>query len=96
MQALGNRFCQVGDVRYRDQLDLLVGHADYKTPFQACGEQDEGMQHHGSGVRVIDVENLGREALLVTCHPPFLLLLDAGLTPEERIECMGRAMDRCA
>jgi len=76
---------------------LPVGLADYGTPFAGERSQDEGMREcNGSGVKVIEVENLGRDALLVTCKPPYLLLLDSALTAEERIDAMGRAMDRCA
>jgi hypothetical protein len=41
-------------------------------------------------VRVIDVEELGQPALVVNTSGPKLLLLDAGLTCEQRINILKR------
>lgn len=42
------------------------------------------------GVTVIDVERLGQPALVVNTSGPKLLLLDTGLTHEQRVEIMSR------
>jgi hypothetical protein len=41
-------------------------------------------------MRVMDVEALGQPALIVNTAGPRLLLLDAELTPAERISILGR------
>lgn len=45
---------------------------------------------------VIDVENLGEEAMVVATSGPRLLLLDTGLTPERRIQLMTYVMGKYA
>jgi hypothetical protein len=55
--------------------------------------------HQGSnhpGITIIDVENLGQPALVVHTSGPKLLLLDAALTCEERIQIMGRFLPPAA
>lgn len=49
-----------------------------------------------SGVTVIDVENLGQPAMIVRTTGPKLLLLDAGLTCEQRIKILARLFPSAA
>lgn len=46
----------------------------------------------GSKYRIIDVENLGRAALIVNTSDTKLLLLDKDLTCEERMQIMTRLL----
>lgn len=56
--------------------------------------QDQGMQHRGSceRVRVVEVPDLGEEAVIVEGEPT-LLLLDGGLSCDRRMAIMEQVMD---
>lgn len=48
----------------------------------------------GDGFRVIDVEGLGQPALVVNTLGPRLLLLDAALSHDERMQIMSCVVGR--
>lgn len=50
------------------------------------------MRESNNGMKVLVCENLGRPALLVKTTAEPILLLDAGLTCEQRIKVMSRLM----
>lgn len=54
---------------------------------------ERNIMRESNGMTVIVCENLGRPALLVKTSDKPLLLLDDGLTCEERIEIMSRFVD---
>lgn len=54
------------------------------------------MNQRNHGITVIEVENLGQNAIVVNTSGPRLLLLDAALTHEQRIEIMNCVLDRDA
>ena len=50
------------------------------------------MQHESTGIRFLSVAGLGYEAAIIDIEGETLLLVDAALDSEERIEVMTRAM----
>jgi hypothetical protein len=50
----------------------------------------------GSKFRIIDVEGLGDEAVIVRRHPIGLLLIDASMSCEDRIDILEQAMEPLA